>query len=478
MALRKSSSFFHKQELIENKEKQNGSEEDLYFEMEYPEGKRSRSGTEESDTISFSSKSVESFGSECAIDSEDSPYRDGRRGSSVGPILERPTSLRFASKFKRDISYGSLPRTTQQKIPKFSFQNFSVPTTPADSWEKENNFLRKGDITSSTSSVEEATEIILKKTRSRLSLNLGVFDGSSSPGSPIRSPRLIPKFLRSSFSKLMSKDKAKTPEPSQEPMSLPFLGNLFSSEPNSSQLDDPVFHHEKINFSDETSPPSTPTTKLFVQESLAKGLPIIPFNYPTFVIVEKKRTQSRNGNPCSSSQEPKIEEKDITNNNKKTFSYSEPSSRKTSEMMQPETDSFSLEEKSLKKLLVRAKREMEEEASLKKTSCIRGYAANNSRALLRRRSSVSEYVEMSIETAKDISKASYSILDNSARLDSLSNCFSGRGKTGKIKPSKSKNVIKSTAAMHSSDMMETSEKVDCLVKKDDYFDMSCGRKQI
>jgi len=458
MTLRKSSSFFCKQDLIENKGKQNGSEEDLYFEMEYPQGNRSRSGTQESDTISFSSKSVESFGSECTVDSQDSPFRDGRRGSSVGPILERPTSLKFTSKFKKDTCYGSLPRTTQPKIPKFSFQNFSVPTTPADFWEK--SFMRKGDITSSTSSVEEATESMLKKTRSRLSLNLGILDGSSSPGSPTRSPRFIPKFLSSSFSKLKLKDRAKTPESSQEPMSLPFLGNLFSSTQNSPRLEEPQCDFKSNNFADkdDISPPSTPTTKLFVEESIAQGLPIIPFNYPTFVIVEKMRS---NGKPSPPSNRPINEEQEILNK-QKHVSYSEPSSRKISCLLQPETSDFCLEEKSLKKLLGRAKKEMEEEASLKKVSSIRGYAANNSRALQRRRSSVSEYVGMSVGTSNDSPKHNYSILESSTRRDSLKYYLSGRGK-GKIKSRKS-NVIKCPAMQIGGN-------------NEDYLDMSCGRTQ-
>ena len=366
MALRKSSSFFSKQELINNKEKQNGSEEDLYFEMEYPDGERSRPGTQESDTISFSSESVESFGSQCTVDSQDSPYRDGRRESSVGPILERPTSLRISSNFKRNVSSGSLPRTNQQKIPKFSFQNFSVPTTPADSWERDKHFLRKVDITSSTSSVEEATESILKKARSRLSLNLGVFDGSLSPGSPTRSPRFIPKFLRSSFSKLMIKDKSPTPETSHGPSSLPFFGKLTPSAQNSPRLEDPHNYGSKCSTDDdEVSPPSTPTTKLFVEESLAAGLPIIPFNYPTFVIVEKKRTQNKNLN--STPPENIISTKEILNKAKKKYSYSTPSSRKVSNInpTEPTSSDFHLEE-SLKKLLTRAKKEKEEEASVKK----------------------------------------------------------------------------------------------------------------
>jgi hypothetical protein len=479
MALRKSTNVFCKQEPSHNKEKQNGSEEELYFEMEYPDSESlPRSGTTESDTISFSSKSVESFGSQYTIDSQDSPYREGRRESSVGPILERPTSLRISSSFKRNISSGSLPRTNQQKIPKFSFQNFSVPTTPADSWEREKNFLRKVDITSSTSSVEEATESILKKTRSRLSLNLGVFDGSLSPGSPTRSPRFIPKFLRSSFSKLMIKDKPTTPETSNEPRSLPFFGKMSSSALNSPRLEDPQNYDRKYSTDeDEVSPPSTPTTKLFVEESLAAGLPIIPFNYPTFVIVEKKRTENKTAKP----DEKKQNVKDVATGENKKYSHSAPSSRKVSSINHREQSAtnFHLEEKSLEKLLGRAKQEMEEEASVKKRSWIRGYAANNSRALLRRRSSVSEYVEMSLgAVAKDGSNPnqSYAILENSTRKESLNYYSFDRGKPGKLKFNNCrKNVINSTT-MHSRGVTEEKEGVDGCDKVEDYLDMTCGGK--
>ena len=72
------------------------SEEDLYFEMEFDTKKE-----EEEDVISsFSCKSVESLGagSELSQEAEDgSIVRDERRGSSVGPILERPKYLRCTS---------------------------------------------------------------------------------------------------------------------------------------------------------------------------------------------------------------------------------------------------------------------------------------------------------------------------------------------------------------------------------------------
>ena len=94
-------------------------------------------------------------------------------------------------------SSASFPRSSPfSRLPRFSFTNFSVPSTPADtsSWEKESTdktFLRKREFTSSSSSVEDGhvSESFKKKTRSRLSLNLSLFDES-----PIKSPKLLPKF--------------------------------------------------------------------------------------------------------------------------------------------------------------------------------------------------------------------------------------------------------------------------------------------
>merc|ERR1711915_61576 len=313
---------------------------------------------------------------------------------------------------------------------------------------------------------------LLKKTRSRLSLNLGVFDGSLSPGSPSKSPRFIPKFLRSSFSKLRIRDKSCTPEQSQEPLSLPFISKWTTSAQNSPRVEESQNYGSKCSTDeDELSPPSTPTTKLFVEESLAKGLPIIPFNYPTFVIVEKKRAQSKNSNnSCKPVDENMNTTIDIEVEEPKTYSYSAPASRKVSKQNTDQIScDFLLEEKSLKKLLGVAKQEMEQEASVKKKSWIRGYASNNSRALLRRRSSVSEYVEMSVDTTKDITKPSYAISENSARKDSLRNCSFAKGKHGLLKLSKPKHVITSTT-MHSSDLRNAPEERD-------YMDMTCGKKQ-
>jgi len=285
-----------------------------------------------------------------------------------------------------------------------NFQNMSVPTTPADSWGRgEGEFMHQNrDLSSSVSSVEEATEAAVvtprSKSKSRLSLNLGVFDSVSlaGPGSPARSPRFLPKFLRSSFSKLLQ-GKDRTPEPPIEPLSLPFFSSVLSRSRC------PTPEEDEIEI--EESPPSSPTTKNFVEESLAKGLPIIPFNYPTFVIVEKKISDARASHHRATSPlpgPPLFSSWGATEKMEEVRSVSAPSSRKTSKregrlmgMGQ------SVDDKSLSSVVSMAKQEMEEEkqeGSVRKPSWIRGYAFNNSRALHRRRSSVTEYVAPMDET--------------------------------------------------------------------------------
>ena len=69
-------------------------EEDLYFEMEFEPGEKENTPTP--DYVSSSPfKSVSSLSSDTG-----SSLRDDRRGSSVGPILERPKYLRICSELK------------------------------------------------------------------------------------------------------------------------------------------------------------------------------------------------------------------------------------------------------------------------------------------------------------------------------------------------------------------------------------------
>ena len=204
----------------------------------------------------------------------------------------------MSSRLRPDNKSGgcsSLPRNSRfTRIPKLSFVNLSVPNTPAESagsWEStlDKNNLRKREFTSSSSSVEETIPgSFMKKTRSRLSLNLGVFDDS-----PIKSPNLIPKFLRASFTKLMLKDKIKSPDlghHDETPVSLPASLNCDSL------IEDP----QSLCDTDTTYSQSqhSPDTRRFVRESLDKGLPIIPFPMPTIVIAEKNianKKDSRRG---------------------------------------------------------------------------------------------------------------------------------------------------------------------------------------
>ena len=225
----------------------------------------------------------------------------------------------LTSRLKNDYRSGgssSLPR-----IPKLSFSHHrSVPSTPAgESWQEgEGDILQRKDYMSSSSSVEEMVGAgsVIKKTRSRLSLNLGVFDSS-----PVRSPKIIPKFLRSSFSKLISKERTRKEQ------------HLSPTSPT------PSPPRPSPPTSPRSSPPSSPTTRSFVRESLAQGLPIIPFNYPTFVIVEKQRENKRLEGARAGE------------------SVSEPTSRKISEVSDGSEQAG--QERSLNKLLVEAKKQLE-----------------------------------------------------------------------------------------------------------------------
>jgi len=81
------------------------SEDDLYFEMEF-------GGDKEEEDETFCSKSVESLS-----DISGDYHPDQRRGSSVGPILERPNYLRLSSRLKQEglrtgWSSLSLPRNS------------------------------------------------------------------------------------------------------------------------------------------------------------------------------------------------------------------------------------------------------------------------------------------------------------------------------------------------------------------------------
>ena len=183
----------------------------------------------------------------------------------------------------------------------------------------------------------------MKKTRSRLSLNLGVFDES-----PIKSPNLIPKFLRASFTKLMLRDRAKTPEKTirdEEPMSLP----SFSS--------DTIFDDSNCFCDSPKSPISqySPATKEFVNESLEKGMPIIPFPMPTMLIAENHIKSTKQNNKDSKSRKGSI------------VNFETPKDFDNVTKSENNLDvGEELRKKSLDKLLNEAKHELEQETQRKR----------------------------------------------------------------------------------------------------------------
>ena len=85
-----------------------------------------------------------------------------------------------------------------------------------------------------------------------------------------KSPKYFPKFLRSSFSRLISRDKSKTGSLSggEQQVSIPSLSSpspsLYLTD-TSDTLEEPLA--------------SSPTTQQFVEDTLARGFPLIPFHY-------------------------------------------------------------------------------------------------------------------------------------------------------------------------------------------------------
>ena len=152
---------------------------------------------------------------------------------------------------------------------------------------------------SNVSSVEDALEDIIrgsvkspKKTE-------------ATPESKSKSPKYnLPKFLRSSFSRLISKDKSKSGSLTGEPVSLPFFSSV--SIPS---LSSPHTSPSQTESLDEVSLRLTisPATQQFVEESLAKGFPLIPFQYTSYDIVEKCRAQQRIKDQPEDLSSPEIE---------------------------------------------------------------------------------------------------------------------------------------------------------------------------
>ena len=140
------------------------------------------------------------------------------------------------------------------------------------------------ELSSSVSSVEEASEATefgpSDKTRRKTLEDQQTLSAA-------KSPRFLTKFLRASFSKLISKEKPRKESfICSTPVSRsPSIINCADQGP---QYNHQHYQHyqqeeqeEQVHHVDRSlqSPDYSPKTVEFIQECLDKGLPIIPFNY-------------------------------------------------------------------------------------------------------------------------------------------------------------------------------------------------------
>ena len=217
---------------------------------------------------------------------------------------------------------------------------------------------------SSLSSVEEATEFPEYHGADRRK-TFNHLDIDDHHGVSQKSPRFLPKFLRASFSKLL-KDNNK---PKNErhlrgwavstPVSRSPSINLDNNVPDLDlNIPDPTSPRvPQQSCIEHVSPEYSPTTGQFVQDCLAKGLPIIPFNYSTAEIVEKKRQSQRRKAPVI------VTKSDRSRDTSRDIGAESPPERTPA----PEwTEVEAEEDKSLEGLLTLARREMEQEAQLRK----------------------------------------------------------------------------------------------------------------
>lgn len=222
--------------------------------------------------------------------------------------------------------------------------------------------LASPEFSSSVSSVEEATEYVGQERRKTFN-HLDIEDGTSVS----KSPRFLPKFLRASFSKLL-KDKPKTEDRMLGPRRDGYLRTWTVSTPvsRSPSINFDSGEHDIINIPEPShvsatcpsnvSPDHSPTTGQFVAECLAKGLPIIPFNYSTAEIVERRRQNQRR----------KPVEVVIAERSKDRSEPPSPVERTPAPEWSEADRADKAEDKSLEGLLTLARREMEQEAQLRK----------------------------------------------------------------------------------------------------------------
>lgn len=164
-----------------------------------------------------------------------------------------------------------------------------------------------------------------KRSKSRLSLNLLTAAASHADNTGTRSPRMLPKFLRSSFSKLMGKTPTNDSHQDSSSTELARSGSTCSFNvlhPGNSCYSLNVIDHDVEDEETHCSPteiltgsamPGTPSTQAYLEETKLSGLPVIPFAYPTCVLVEKFKNKNKMMATSCSKAVPVVE-----NNNRRT----------------------------------------------------------------------------------------------------------------------------------------------------------------
>ena len=159
-------------------------------------------------------------------------------------------------------------------------------------WDDEGPGHVSPELSCSVSSGEEATEFSQPDLTRRKTLTQQEV-GDQQTLSATKSPRFLTKFLRASFSKLISKEKPRKESfICSTPVSRsPSISNCTDQahqynnhQHQQHQHQDPQQEAEPEEEADHDggcllSPSYSPTTGRFIQDCLDKGLPIIPFNY-------------------------------------------------------------------------------------------------------------------------------------------------------------------------------------------------------
>ena len=296
-------------------------------------------------------RSVTSLASSTTSDNKRPPSRPKSFSNSIHRLFKKPPKEHHQTNCSCDECMSKNLSKTMSEVPKIKCSFVSAPATPinnhiASSWTYGYNSPLKHN--SSFSSVDEEDPMAAmdvpesppdpeflrpcnhagsnqdgdesvhtpSRSKSRLSLNLI----SSKDKSP--SPRLIPKFLRSSFSRLLQKTQQTNNaninnnnsiehQPSPEtPMSHP---NISQSIP--------------ISPPDANLPPMTPSTIEYLEEAKLDGLPVIPFAYPTCVLVDHRlKNKTKDEVVLNDKSNSSLNKNNVSNNGTTHFQYEIPKS--------------------------------------------------------------------------------------------------------------------------------------------------------